>query len=195
MTASWSIPAEWKNGGCTATTLRASRLLNSGHRQLFPPMRFQSSVGTTETNNRTVSWRLCGDWQIQPIPLEVKGLPASLSIENARTVPECCHLQPTLYPDNPYWGQHLRQINDQAWVYRRSFRIPADTSYRRARLKFEAVDYFASVWVNDCCVGEHEGNFSPFTLDITDSVHPGEENTLTVRVSAPWDKPNPGGSY
>ncbi|MCA9910027.1 MAG: hypothetical protein KC519_15320, partial [Anaerolineae bacterium] len=109
------------------------------------------------------------------------------------TVPECAHLQPTLYPDRPYWGKHLRAINEQAWVYERVFTVP-DVPYRRARLRFEGVDYFASVRVNGQFAGQHEGHFAPFTLDVTRLLHPGE-NTLTVRVTSPWDAPNPHGTY
>src|SRR5579859_5533457 len=144
--------------------------------------------------------RLSGAWQVQSIPLEDTGLPTSLSFysfEKARTVPECCHLQPALYPDHPYWGKHLRQINENAWLFQRHFTLPGDLSFRRARLRFEGVDYFASVWLNGHHIGDHEGNFAPFTLDVTQHLHrqQGQENILTVRVSAPWDQPNSGGSY
>ncbi len=109
-------------------------------------------------------------------------------------MPECAHLQTVLYPDRPYWGEHLREINKSAWIYKRVFNVP-DVPHSRARLRFEAVDYFASVWVNDQFVGQHEGNFAPFELDVTNFVRRGEQNTLVVRVSSPWDAPNPRGSY
>ncbi|MBA3872340.1 MAG: hypothetical protein H0X30_24630, partial [Anaerolineae bacterium] len=93
-----------------------------------------------------------------------------------------------------YWGDHLREINKSAWVYKRTFTVP-DVPHKRVRLHFEAVDYYASVWVNDQFVGQHEGNFAPFELDVSRFVHQSEPNTLVVRVTSPWDKPNPKGSY
>ncbi len=135
--------------------------------------------------------RLSGDWQVCPIPLDAEPLSAS---GDWISVPECAHLQTVLYPDRPYWGEHLRAINDKAWLYKRTFNIP-DVPHRRVRLRFEAVDYFASVWVNDQFVGEHEGNFAPFSFDVTRFIKPDVENTLVVRVSSPWDAPNPRGSY
>lgn len=78
-------------------------------------------------------------------------------------------------------------------MFRRIIKNPA-FSYQRARLRFEAVDYFAQVWVNDTFVGSHEGNFAPFDLDVTHCLD-GSDVTLTVRVSAPWDLPNPSGTY
>ncbi len=108
-------------------------------------------------------------------------------------VPECAHLQPTLYPDQPYWGAHLRAINQQAWIYRRTIPV-APGGYRRARLRFEGVDYFAAAWVNGEFAGRHEGHFAPFDFDVTRLLG-DQEGELAVRVSAPWDAPNPAGTY
>src|SRR5690606_36024720 len=109
-------------------------------------------------------------------------------------VPECAHLQPVLYPENPYWGDHLRAINQQAWVFRRFFKRPT-FPYKRARLRFEAIDYFAEVWVNERFAGQHEGHFNPFDLDVTSLLDGEADVSLMVRVSAPWDAPNPHGTY
>lgn len=109
-------------------------------------------------------------------------------------VPACSHLQPALYPEQPYWGKRLRQLNESAWLYRRSFPVPLK-QHRRARLLFEGVDYFASVWLNGHYIGQHEGHFAPFSFDVTDRLLYGAENTLHVRVAAPWDAPNARGTY
>ncbi len=138
--------------------------------------------------------RLSGDWIVRPVPFESDHLPNTMMFQENLVVPECAHLQTILFPDRPYWGDHLRAINHQTWVYRRSFIAP-DIPHKRARLRFGGVDYHASVFINGEFVGEHEGAFTPFTLDITGHLRPGESNTLLVRVSAPWDPPNPRGSY
>jgi beta-mannosidase len=136
--------------------------------------------------------RLSGNWQVYPVPLDSIGI--ALPPQDYLSVPECSHLQPILCPDRPYWGEHLRSINQRAWIYRRIFTVP-DVPYRRARLRFDGVDYFAEVWVNEHFVGLHEGHFAPFHMDVTAFLQPGAENELIVRVSAPWDKPNLGGTY
>lgn len=138
--------------------------------------------------------RLTGDWIVRPVPFESDYLPNTMMFQENLAVPECAHLQTILYPDRPYWGDHLRAINQQTWVYRRSFTVP-DVPYKRARLRFGGVDYHASVIVNGDFVGAHEGAFTSFTLDVTERLRPGESNTLLVRVSAPWDPPNPRGNY
>ncbi|MBL8157115.1 MAG: hypothetical protein JNM70_23280, partial [Anaerolineae bacterium] len=127
------------------------------------------------------------------IPLDAD-LPALLAPESSIHIPDSIHLQPILYPDRPYWGEHLRAINQKAWIYRRTFRVPP-TAHRRARIHFDAVDYYAEVWLNDQYLGKHEGNFAPFEFDATRFIRWNEDNRLTVRVTSPWDAPNPSGSY
>jgi hypothetical protein len=78
--------------------------------------------------------------------------------------------------------------------YRRRFRVPAEfPKDRRVWLRFGAVDWRADVWVNGRKVGEHEGGYTPFELDITDAVARDAENTLVVRAHDPTDPSLPTG--
>ena len=136
--------------------------------------------------------RLTGTWRVQSLSLDAAFSPESLK-PDWHEIAECAHIQTALYPDQPYWGDRLRAVNEQAWIYQRTFTVP-DTAYRRARLHFEGVDYFAEVWLNGSFVGRHEGHFAPFTFDVTPYLNRAD-NTLTVRVTSPWDAPNSGGVY
>ncbi len=79
-----------------------------------------------------------------------------------------------------------------AW-YWREFEAPANPhAGGRYLLRFWAVDYFAQVWVNDVCVGQHEGGETPFVLDVTEAVKPGAANRLAVRVVNPAGDPIDG---
>jgi hypothetical protein len=73
----------------------------------------------------------------------------------------------------------LRLWAGTAW-YERGFDVPPARG--RILLRFGAVDYFATVWVNGRIAGEHEGGYLPFALDVTDLVRADETNTVTVRV-------------
>src|SRR5215213_7368293 len=75
----------------------------------------------------------------------------------------------------------------EAW-YQREFQVPAEwmDTGRVLMLGFGAVDYFAEIWLNDIKVGDHEGGYLPFELDITDAARTGR-NTLTVRVEDPLE--------
>ena len=59
-------------------------------------------------------------------------------------------------------------------LYRRRFALPASMQGRRVLLTFGAVDFDATVWVNGRKVGSHQGGYTPFTLDITAALQPGE---------------------
>ena len=66
---------------------------------------------------------------------------------------------------------------DVVW-YRRSFEPPqAD----RLILHFGAVDYTATVWVNDVEVARHEGGHTPFSADVSAVSRPGA-NVVVVRA-------------
>lgn len=71
------------------------------------------------------------------------------------------------------------------WVwYRRTFTVPEKWNGRRLLLRFGAVDYRADVWVNGAHAGGHEGGNTPFSLDVTSMVTPGQ-NTVTLRAFDP----------
>ena len=78
---------------------------------------------------------------------------------------------------------------DVVW-YRRRFEAPAGD---RLVLHFGAVDYRATVWVNDVEVASHEGGHTPFSADLTSVIRP-RNNTLVVRAEDPLsDKTIPRG--
>jgi beta-galactosidase/beta-glucuronidase len=69
--------------------------------------------------------------------------------------------------------------------------LPADA---RLYLRFGAVDYSATVWVNGAWTGEHRGGYTPFSIDITPLVGTGGEFDVVVRASDdPHDLTKPRG--
>ena len=60
-------------------------------------------------------------------------------------------------------------------------------------LCFGAVDWNAKVWVNGRFAIEHEGGYTPFTVDLSNYVRPGVPTTLTVRVADYCDADQPLG--
>ncbi|MCB0189578.1 MAG: beta galactosidase jelly roll domain-containing protein, partial [Caldilineaceae bacterium] len=78
----------------------------------------------------------------------------------------------------------LRHTSGTAW-YRRTFTVTARHT-ESAILHFDAVDYYATVWVNGEQAGSHEGGYLPFEVDVTHLVRVGE-NELIVRVADPTD--------
>ena len=78
---------------------------------------------------------------------------------------------------------HVLQPQEQLW-YRRTFPVSEnfDAHSKRLLLHFGAVDQEACVWINGYAAGGHKGGYIPFTLDITEHVHPGTDNELKVCV-------------
>jgi hypothetical protein len=143
---------------------------------------------------------LDGEWEFFPDPKQTLGL-ESLQRAEARKI----------RVPGPWQAQFedLRDYTGVAW-YRRRFGadertggqaeglVQTDASATPLRppdrpsdsapvylLHFGAVDYFATVWLNGHQVGEHEGGYLPFELDVTAALRQDGLNELVVRVIDP----------
>lgn len=56
-------------------------------------------------------------------------------------------------------------------------------------LHFEAVDWHATIWIDDQMIGEHKGGYSHFSFDITDFVSSSKKQELWLSV---WDPTTEG---
>lgn len=79
-------------------------------------------------------------------------------------------------------GQHYPQ-NSIGW-YRKRFTMPEYDASDRISLTFDGVFRNCQVWVNNFYLGSHFSGYTSFTYDITDFVHPGDDNVVVVRVDA-----------
>lgn len=82
----------------------------------------------------------------------------------------------------------LRNAAGHAW-YRRYVNVPREWRGSRIILRFGAVNYLATVFVNGRKLGENEGGYLPFEIDAADAVRFGEANEIAVLVTAPTDDP------
>lgn len=73
-------------------------------------------------------------------------------------------------------------FHDVVW-YRREFELPHDFNDNRVLLHFGAVDYCCSVYLNGEFVGNHEGGYIGFSVNITDFIE--NYNVLVLRVEDP----------
>lgn len=65
--------------------------------------------------------------------------------------------------------------------YCKTFDVPSGFNRGRVFLHFGAVDQVASVWLNGVHVGDHQGGFVPFAIEVSHAVKQGE-NQLKVAV-------------
>ena len=62
--------------------------------------------------------------------------------------------------------------------FAREFEVPKKWKKDRVLLNFEAVDYYATVFVNGEEVESHAGGYNRFTIDVTDNVSFDKKNDL-----------------
>ena len=86
-------------------------------------------------------------------------------------------------PESKLGGISDPSFHSSMW-YRRGFTIPADWKGRQVMLHFGAVNYWATVWVNNSLAGRHEGGNTPFAFDITNLLN-GSANNVTVHAEYP----------
>ncbi|KAJ5773404.1 hypothetical protein N7457_008300 [Penicillium paradoxum] len=91
---------------------------------------------------------------------------------------------------------NLIEAHEVLWYERRitDVRTPDEKQKgNRLLLRFGAVDYECSVWVDGVLVGGHRGGHVPFDIDISDALESAEAR-LTLRVrDSPYDMTQPRG--
>ena len=82
--------------------------------------------------------------------------------------------------------QVFHDFHGVSW-YRRAFTLESIEKGLRYFLHFDAVDYYADVYVNGLPAGSHEGEEIPFDVEITGLVRWDADNELVVRIINPVD--------
>jgi beta-galactosidase/beta-glucuronidase len=96
-------------------------------------------------------------------------------------------------PEAPLSGIADTSFFRAVW-YQRMFPLPPLKPGHRAILHFGAVDYDATVWVNDELVGTHRGGYTPFCFDVTPMLDGRPAAEITVRAEDdPQDLAKPRG--
>jgi beta-galactosidase/beta-glucuronidase len=96
-------------------------------------------------------------------------------------------------PETPASGIGDTGFHRVVW-YRRAFDVPPPVSGERVVVRFGAVDYAATIWVNGERVAFHEGGYTPFSADITAYLAPDGRQQLVVRAEDdPHDIEKPRG--
>ncbi|KAF2259207.1 glycoside hydrolase [Lojkania enalia] len=99
----------------------------------------------------------------------------------------------------PASGINDRDVHEVFWYQRRFSDIRSHLQKSggyRLLLRFGAVDYEATVWVNGHYVGGHRGGHVPFDVDVTDPINASnlQENEVTIRVfDSAYDLTQPRG--
>ena len=82
------------------------------------------------------------------------------------------------------WGAPLSGVADSADIgwYQRTVNVPESWRGKRVFLVVGASDWRTSVWLENVKVGEHQGGYTPFAVELTPSLQYNEAQRITVRV-------------
>jgi len=83
-------------------------------------------------------------------------------------------------------------FHDHLW-YQKSLKVPSTMRNKRVFLRFEAVDYYAEVYVNGKLVGSHTGGQTGFGFEITDFLTWEQENVVVYAHDPSTDEYLPRG--
>ncbi len=84
-------------------------------------------------------------------------------------------------------GVGKRVSNKEALWYETVFSVPNSWRKGGVMLNFEAVDWFAEIYVNGHSVGTHSGGYTHFGFDIAPYLNKGKEQLLRVKVTDATD--------
>ncbi|MEA2641713.1 MAG: hypothetical protein QOF51_3107, partial [Chloroflexota bacterium] len=108
-------------------------------------------------------------------------------------VPWDCAIEVPFAPETVRSGIGMHDPFRACW-YRRTFVPPPLARGQRLLLHFGAVDYGATIWLQGVRVGQHEGGYTPFVLDVTEFVNGEIPHELVVRAEDdPTDLAKPRG--
>jgi len=91
-------------------------------------------------------------------------------------------------------GVAKRVTKDDALWYNNKITIDKKLNKGKILLHFGAVDWECDIYVNGQHVGNHQGGFDPFNIDITSAIKKGKTQDIAIRVWDPTsDGPQPRG--
>jgi len=96
-------------------------------------------------------------------------------------------------PESALSGVGKSVSKEELLWYRRTVTVPEAWQGKRVMLRFDAVDWHSTAWLNGKKLGDHSGGSDPFAFDVTAHLRPGD-NELLLRVWDPSDEgPQPRG--
>lgn len=135
---------------------------------------------------RTDWHNLNGQWQFKLVAGE-----ETLTSGDSESQQPLSHFQEEFYEREitvPFsWASPLSGIGENVkgtgWYKRVTDWQPQAAQHTRIFLRFGAVDYACSVWLNQQLVGNHQGGYGSFELDVTAHWNKAGSNTIVVKAT------------
>ncbi|SDO39236.1 beta-mannosidase [Paenibacillus sp. yr247] len=94
---------------------------------------------------------------------------------------------------DPYFERNsllAEWVPERTWIYKKSFDVDASLLGQSVQLHFKGVDFEAQFFLNGTKIGHHKGMFTAAVFDVTDTLHYGGTNLLSVVIEkAPDEQP------
>ncbi|MFC4034997.1 sugar-binding domain-containing protein [Streptomyces polygonati] len=152
------------------------------------PLRATAAAPVPRAGGERVLQSLNGTWDFQPAAAGAAWPPPA---DGWAAIPVPAEWNMTAGPFATPWDAYdlfgtpaAWNDADTAW-YRRTFTVPAERAGQRIVLRFEAVNFEATVYVGGVPVAHHTDGLLPFEADITDQVTAGGANTVHLLVRSP----------
>lgn len=81
-----------------------------------------------------------------------------------------------------FTDKYIREYTGDCW-YETDFLVPEEWKGEKIELRFGSATHRAEVYVNGIRVGEHEGGFTPFCVDVSSEVFYGKNSKVVVIVN------------
>lgn len=81
-----------------------------------------------------------------------------------------------------YTEKEIREYTGDFW-YEKDILVPGEWEGKKVFIRFGCATHRAQVYLNGVNVGEHEGGFLPFSVDVTKVVQYNRVNKVTVKVN------------
>ncbi|WP_282135406.1 glycoside hydrolase family 2 protein [Seonamhaeicola maritimus] len=76
--------------------------------------------------------------------------------------------------EDPHFGRNslkAKWVPENEWWYKRQFDVPVEMEGKHIQLVFDGVDFGCDVWLNGEFLGTHEGMFSKFKFNVSNTIH------------------------
>ncbi len=82
------------------------------------------------------------------------------------------------------WGSKLSGVQNKADIawYRRNIEIPGNWKGKRIFLVVGACDWLTTGWIDGEKIGSNRGGYTPFEMELTPFMKPGQKQALVLRV-------------
>ncbi|GAB3349088.1 glycoside hydrolase family 2 TIM barrel-domain containing protein [Arachidicoccus ginsenosidivorans] len=165
----------------------ALQSFNSGWQ--YTTMRFQDKKDAQAAKPRGLGSKWDDQFNIQSVDIKYKDTSKSATIKNKeqlsviKTQLEHADWHPVTLPHSAFIEPVPIEKPIEGYAfYKKTFKVPSNLKGKLIQLQFDGAMQIAEIWVNGQFVKRHLGGYLPFSVNLTDILNFGKENTIFVKL-------------